>query len=362
MKSYCILFIPVSSTSGIGEYMRSMIIAKALLARNPSSNIHFILNEQVSYLDNCPYKVHLTKESPTKDSKAVNRVISQLQPDLVLFDASGRASQFKHAKNVGAKVAFISQHNKKRSRGLKLNRLFYTDIHWVVQPDFCIEPLSQFQKIKLALLNKTVPKNIGAIYSPISKKTKENFLNKLNLIEDDFFIFNAGSGGHKSGNKLCADVYFKAAEQFYQHTNMACIMVFGVNYPNEIPPSSINKNGCPLICLKSLDHEEFIVLLASAKGRVISAGGTILQCIALNKASVSAPVSSDQPQRLTLCAKAGLLIESQLNSESLYQKAIDLLTPEVTQRLLINMSEINSESALEIVLADISVLLKDGIK
>jgi len=89
MKSNCILFIPVSSPSGIGEYMRSMIIAKALLARDPSSNIHFILNEQVSYWKNCPYEVHLTKGSPTKDSKAVNRVISQLQPDLVVFDASG---------------------------------------------------------------------------------------------------------------------------------------------------------------------------------------------------------------------------------------------------------------------------------
>jgi|TARA_B110000091_G_C13797991_1_gene468789 hypothetical protein len=362
MKPKCIVFIPVSSTSGIGEYMRSMIIAKALLARCPGSNIHFILNEQVSYLDDCPYEVHLTKGSPTKNSKAVNRVISQLKPDLVMFDASGRGGQFKHAKKVGAKVGFISQHKKKRSRGLKLNRLFYTDIHWVVQPDFCIEPLSWFQKIKLALFNKKTPKNVGVIYSPINQEIKVDCLDKLNLIENDFFIFNAGSGGHKSGQMLCADVYFQAAQQFYQQTHMACIMVFGVNYPGEIPPSSINEQGCSLICLRSLEHEEFLVLLASAKGRVISAGGTILQCIALNQVSVAASVSSDQPKRLASCAKAGLLIESQLDSESLYQKAIHLLSPDVTQGLLLNMSGIHSESALEIVLSDISLLLKDRIR
>jgi predicted glycosyltransferase len=36
-----VLFIPVSSPSGIGEYVRSMIIAKALLSRWPKLEVHF---------------------------------------------------------------------------------------------------------------------------------------------------------------------------------------------------------------------------------------------------------------------------------------------------------------------------------
>ncbi len=361
-----ILFIPVSSVFGIGEYTRSLIIANAIKQHWPDADIHFILNEKVSYFSSCPYPVHGCKDSATKDTLTVNAVIKKLKPDLVVFDASGRAQQFKQAKKLGAKVAFISQHKKKRSRGLKLNRLFNTDIHWVVQPDFCIAPLSQFQKVKLALFNKPAPKNIGAVYSPVTENTQTELLAKLQLKPNEFFVFNAGSGGHKIADGkvdvLSADIYFKAAKQFYRQSNVPCIMVFGENYPKKIPKTSINENGEQFICVRSLNNEEFIALLTSAKGRVISAGDTILQCIALNKACVAAPVSSDQPKRLAACAKAGLLLEAQLSSESLCQQATQLLEGEVTQGLLGNMKKTSSLSALEIVLRDIKHLLEAADK
>ena len=38
---------------------------------------------------------------------------------------------------------------KKRAKGLKLNRINLIDSHWVVQPDYCIEPLSWAEKAKI---------------------------------------------------------------------------------------------------------------------------------------------------------------------------------------------------------------------
>ncbi len=81
MEPSCVLFIPVSSPSGIGEYMRSLIIANALKLRWPNIRIHFILSDQVSYAKDCQYAVHSCKGSPTKDVKTVNNIIEKLQPD-----------------------------------------------------------------------------------------------------------------------------------------------------------------------------------------------------------------------------------------------------------------------------------------
>jgi len=359
MKSKCILFIPVSSTSGIGEYARSLIIANEIKKQQPTIDIHFVLNSEVSYFSSCPYSVHPCQGSATKDIDGVNNIIKNLKPDLVIFDASGRSQQIKQAKKIGAKVAFISQHKSKRSRGLKLNRLFNIDKHWVVQPSFCIQPLGKFQMLKLSLFKKVPPKNVGAVFSSNIESSKLEVLRRFNLRENDFFIFNAGSGGHKTSKELCADLYYQAAKLFYQQMNITCVMVFGDNYPKNIPDSSQNDDNKNFICIRSLTNSEFIALLVMAKGRVISAGDTILQCIDLNKVSAAAAVSKDQPKRLADCVEQELILEAKLTVESLYQQAKCLLDNKKNEIIINNMKKLESLDALNIISNDIRKLLTD---
>ena len=118
-----IVFLPVSSPKGIGEYMRSLIIAQALQAKWPSLDIQFVLNKHAPSAASCPFPTHLLNNSATKEKAAVNALLQQLKPDLVIFDCSGRASQARQAKKLGAKVVFISQHQKKRAKGFALGRL-----------------------------------------------------------------------------------------------------------------------------------------------------------------------------------------------------------------------------------------------
>ena len=355
MEPNCVLFIPVSSPSGIGEYMRSMIIAKALTVRWPNVKIHFILNDQVSYLNECHYTVHTCKGSPTKNTSRVNDIIESINPDLVIFDASGRAKQFKQAKAVGAKVAFISQHNKKRSRGLKLNRLLYTDIHWVVQPDYCIKELSYWQRAKLAFFNKNSPKNIGPVFELSNNAYQIKLLEQYNLINQDavnkdFFVFNAGSGGHKVKDQLAADIYYQAAQTFQLKTKIKCIILFGSNYPNELPK---NKD---VTCIKSMDNKDFIILLSNAKGCVISAGDTLLQSIALHKPCVAAAVSPDQPARLKLCQNEYLVLAAEPNHENLVQQALLIEDKDKCKIMINNMKHQATVKALETIVEDIALL------
>jgi hypothetical protein len=355
MEPNSVLFIPVSSPSGIGEYMRSMIIAKALLLRWPNIKIDFILNEQVSYLNDCPYTVHTCVGSPTKNVSQVNDIIGKVTPDLIVFDASGRGGNFKKAEEVGAKVAFISQHNKKRSRGLKLNRLLHTDIHWVAQPDYCIKEISYWQRAKLALFHKKSPKNIGPVFDLSSQEEQELLLKSYGLVKDHYFVFNAGSGGHKIENSLATDIYYQAAKEFYQQSlegevKMKCVVIFGSNYPKNLPKDN------DIINLKNIENKDFITLLSNAKGCAISAGDTLLQCIALHKPCVSAPVSPDQPARLRLCHNNGLVIPAVPTSESLVQQAMLILDDAKSQTLVNNMENQAPVKALEVIVDDIALL------
>jgi hypothetical protein len=355
MKPNSVLFIPVSSLSGIGEYMRSMIIAKALLFRWPNIKIHFLLNEQVSYVNDCPYTVHTCKGSPTKNVSKVNDIIGEICPDLIIFDAAGRGRNFKKAKEVGAKVAFISQHNKKRSRGLKLNRLLYTDIHWVAQPDYSIKPMSYWQRAKLALFNKTAPKNIGPVFDLNSTQEQELLLESYGLIQGHYFVFNAGSGGHKIEKALATDIYYQAAKQFYQQLlgdeiKMQCVVIFGSNYPKNVPEDD------DIINVKNIENKDFITLLSNAKGCVVSAGDTLLQCITLYKTCVAAPVSPDQPARLRLCSNNNLVLAAVPTSDSLVQQALLIFNDEDNQRLISNMKKQAPMNALQVIVDDIALL------
>ncbi|GAW96891.1 MULTISPECIES: glycosyltransferase family 1 protein [Colwellia] len=350
MKPNCVLFIPVSSPSGIGEYMRSMIIAQALQLRWPNINIHFILNEQVAYFNDCPYIVHACQGSPTKDVTRVNTIITNIKPDLVLFDASGRAKQFKQAQAVGAKVAFISQHDKKRSRGLKLNRLFNTDIHWVAQPDFCIKPISYWQRAKLNLFNKPAPKNIGPVFEVSSVDYQNQLLARYGFVKEQYFIFNAGSGGHLVAGELAADIYYQAALAFSRQSEIKCLVIFGDNYPKELPEDD------DIICLKSINNKDFISLIVNAQACVISAGDTLLQCIALHKACVAAPISPDQPARLKLCQHKQLVLVAEATPASLVQQAQRLIEKKQRQTLLGNMAQLAPVKALDIIVDDIAAL------
>ncbi|KGJ89011.1 hypothetical protein GAB14E_4007 [Colwellia psychrerythraea] len=330
--------------------MRSLIIAKALKIRWPNISIHFILNKQVSYFNDCPYIVHGCQNSPTKDTATVNRIIEQVSPNLVIFDASGRAAQFKKAKATGAKVAFISQHNKKRSRGLKLNRLASTDIHWVAQPDYCIKPISLWQRVKLALFNKKAPKNLGPVFELSSDEYQAKLLVRYDLVRENYLVFNAGSGGHLVSGKLAADIYYQAAQEFYLQTGIQCIVIFGDNYPKELPENN------DIICIKSITNKDFISLIIAAQACVISAGDTLLQCITLHKPCVAAPVSPDQPMRLKLCQAKRLVLAAAPLSESLVLQAKRLITQNERQALLNNMAKQAPLNALELIVEDIASL------
>lgn len=345
------LFIPVSSPEGIGEYMRSLIIAKQLTKNWPEASINFILSQQAPYVADCPFPVLLTPSSPTKHVKLVNSFIKKLLPNIVIFDASGRNSQFQQAKKLGAKVVFISQHHKKRTRGLRLKRIPLIDCHWVAQPEFLLPDLSQWENLKLTWFNKRPPKYTGCIFSPVNKQKQQKLLTKLNIENTDFIIFNAGSGGHKIANTLAADIYAEAAEHISKSQNVTCVMLYGSNYPYNVASTG------NVVAIKQLDNSDFINLIDAAQAVVISGGDTLLQTIALQKPCLTTPVSKDQPNRINHCVSKNLVLTCPTTTNDMIKSIETLLKKSTQQQLINNLKQSKQSNGLDIVMHDFTSLV-----
>ncbi|MEN8617525.1 hypothetical protein [Shewanella baltica] len=347
------LFIPVSSAEGIGEYMRSMIIADEVKRLWPSAEIKFILSQQAPYAAQCPYPAVLLEDTPTKQVKAVNQIMSVYLPDIVLFDASGRKSQLAHAHKLGAKVIFLSQHKRKRSRGMKIGRALVTDCHWVVQPEFVIGPISWLDRLKLKLINKPEPLNIGPVFTQPDASTQSALLAQYQLTHNEFVLFNAGSGGHKVNGELAADIFAQAAHESYKASGITSVMVFGPNYPNPLPELK------GVVIIPQLNNPEFINLLAAAKAAVLSGGDTLLQAIALHKPTLAVPVSKDQPPRIEKCRARALILSTDMKLSSVNLGVSQLVSEGELARLSMDLSLKGCMNGLEVALSEISRLLEE---
>lgn len=355
MSNKRLLFIPVSSPEGIGEYMRSLQLAQTLTSEyGKQLDIHFILNKHTAYAKSCPFPTLLLNQSATKENTRVCQFIEQYKPDVVLFDCAGRAEQMKAARNVGAKVVFISQHAKKRAKGLKLNRAGLIDTHWVVQPDYCIDPLSWYEKLKLNMLPLAYPENVGPFTVFASEQQKSDVLTRYNLQEKEFFIVNAGSGGHTINGQSCADIYYKAALIVAKKTGLKGVVVFGPNYTSPLPDTD------ELTCLASLQGEEFLALLSQAKVALLSAGDTLLQAIALQTPAIACAISKDQGERLTRCTRTEVVYQAQLNIVDISEKVQTLLTESRYKYIIDKYSTLETIHSFDIITQGLKNMLFDN--
>lgn len=343
-----VLFLPVSDATGIGEYMRSVIIADEVKRLWPGAQMHFLLSQDAPYGKACPYPATLLQDSPTKAVAAVCSFMTDFKPDLVVFDASGRRSQLAHAKRLGAAVIFISQHARKRRRGMKLSRARLTDRHWVAQPDFAIPEVSAFSRFKLQLFGGATPVATGPFFARVDAERQQALLTQLGLTHGGFWLLNAGSGAHSLGGRAAMLQLVEAASQQFSETGIPALAVMGPAYKGEMPPLP------GILYQASLTNHDFINLLAAARGAVLSGGDTLLQAIALKKPCVAVAVTKDQPARIARCEAKGLVMSS--GADELASK-MAMLNAEC-EALTLRLQQSDCGNGLDWVEAELSALLE----
>ncbi|WOT05297.1 hypothetical protein [Shewanella youngdeokensis] len=349
------LFVPVSSAEGMGEYMRSLIVANEVKQRWPDADIRFILSRHAPYAATCPYPAVLLDDTPTKNIKAVNDFMSFHLPDVVIFDASGRRSQLVHAKKLGAKVIFISQHKRKRSRGMKVLRARVTDSHWVVQPQFAIGDIGWLERLKLRLIDKAEPEIIGPIFVNPSETRQARLLEQYSLTKGGYILLNAGSGGHQNHNGYVVEVFAQAAVSIFATTAIPCVIVYGPSYPGEVYTSE------GVTAITSLNHASMIDLLDASKMAILSGGDTLLQAIALKKQTLSIAVARDQFFRVKMCKEKGLTSSCQPNAQQITDSLVKMIDGHNSESLQVALANCSCKNGLDMGMSIMSDLLNEPL-
>ena len=325
--------------------MRSLYLARGAQERWPEADIRFIVSREAPYAGEVPFRTYLTDNSPTKHVREVNRIVSEVQPDVVLFDCSGRVAQMKHAHHTGCRTVFVSQHIRKRRRGFKISRMRYCDLHWIVQPPFVDGDLNRIERFKLKFLGRPLVSFIGPVFPPEKKP-------EFALPGPQYFFACAGGGGNSVHGRNSAEIFAEAASKVTGETGIPGVMVMGPNYTGSM-------DAMPgLRIVPRLSGAEVVYVLGHAAFAILGGGDMLGQAAALRIPAVTAAVAGDQPPRIAAYHKAGLCIEA--DPERLAETVLAAMDDNGMQDLRARLAKEGLHNGLNRALDQVGFLLSAG--
>jgi glycosyltransferase involved in cell wall biosynthesis len=318
------LFIPVSGPFGMGEYARSLAIANGIAARWPAAVIQFVLSRAAPYAAGAPYPTTLLDSSPTFHTTAVQQLIEQWSPDVVIFDNAGRTRQLRAAKRSGARVVYISARRRQRRKAFRFGWMGMIDEHWIAYPLFIAGAPGLFERLKLALRGRPTLRYLDVILDS-RRSADDSLLARLGLIAEEFVLVVPGGGtGHPGADTAVGE--FRQAARALAATGMATVFV---GRPQGTPPTDANPNAdAGLRVLGSVPQADLAELMRGAKLILANGGSTLLQGIACGKPCVAVPIAGDQRERIGHCVQAGVAVAAPLEAVAMASTALSLLRSE----------------------------------
>jgi predicted glycosyltransferase len=329
------LFVPVSGAYGMGEYARSLSIARAASERWPQAEIRFLLSRQAPYAAGVPFPATLLPASPTFHSAEVIRELEQFRPHIAIFDNAGRTAQLRAAQRLGARIVYISARVRQRAKAFRWRWMRLIDEHWIAYPQFIAGALSPWEQFKLRILHRPTVRYLDAILARASSAAPAA------EAPDSYVLLVPGGGtGHPGAHDAVAQ--FQSAARSLAAAGTATVLVG--------PASQETIDSAPrgLRFLAPLPQAELMTWMRSARVVIANGGSTLLQAIACGCACVAVPIAGDQQARIDACVAVGVARASRLD-------AADILA--TTQVLL-------HDDAQRVALAARAVALKlsDGVE
>ncbi len=346
----------------MGEYARSLCIAEALKDEfnqyAVQGDIVFGLNRNAPYFSSCPFRTYELSQSPTLCSAEVFAAIDAIKPQLVFFDASGRAAQLAYCRKKGIKTVYVAQHDKKLKRALGIRRLRNTDKLFVAQYEALGRALSGWQRLKLKYMHAPFPHFVGPVFREQTREQQYQSLKEYGLESQAYIFLNAGGGGNyldKSRALLAVDFLEKFARELENHTRLPIVLVAGKNYPGTISVPSESKR----IVIHSCSGEVFNTLLRHAHLNILSGGSALLQALACGQRNIVAmAVASDQKTRIDACVTHYGIRYAANTLEELLTATLDVLAnPRDDLSVRTKAEPIVENTALHVVVAELLAML-----
>jgi glycosyltransferase involved in cell wall biosynthesis len=327
-----ILFVPVSGTYGMGEYARSLAIARAASRRWPGAAIQFVLSRAAPYAADAPFPATLLDSSPTFHSAAVIELFETWRPDIVIFDNAGRTAQLRAARRLGARVVYISARRRQRRKAFRWHWMRLIDEHWIAYPEFIAGPLGFFEALKLKMAGRPLVRYLDVILSRADPGQRSAILSRASCGAGTFVLVVPGGGTGHPGAHDAMD-HFRAAAR--------ALAARGVETVYVGPPGADGDAGAGtdaavigalrephLHLLGPLPQTDLAELMRSARLIVTNGGSTLLQSIACGNACIAVPIAKDQIERTRRCVAAGVAAAAILDAASIVRAADELLQNE----------------------------------
>jgi glycosyltransferase involved in cell wall biosynthesis len=349
-----LLFVPVSGPFGMGEYARSLAIARAASLRWPQADIHFVLSREAPYSSSVPFPATLLASSPTFHSAAVVQLIDEQRPDVVIFDNAGRTPQLRAASRRGARVVYISARSRQRRKAFRWRWMRLIDEHWIAYPEFIAGGLGFLERFKLNRLGRPVLRYLDVILSRASPAQRDSILARVCHQPQSFVLMVPGGGtGHPRARD--ASNTFLAAANALAGSGVPTVFVG----PVDLQADSSRPDGSQLRCFDSLPQSDLVELMRSARLVVANGGSTLLQAIACAAPCIAVPIAGDQSERIRRCVNADVAVAGDLDAASMTQMVLELLRDDARRAALARRAaDLALADGVEIALDALTRLIK----
>jgi hypothetical protein len=318
----------------MGEYARSLAIARAAQARWRTAVVHFLLSRQAPYAAAAPFPHTLLPSSPTFHSAEVIDCMQAFKPDVVIFDNAGRTAQLRAARRMGAGVVYISSRRRQRNKAFRWRWMRLIDEHWIAYPEFIAGSLQPLERLKLAMLGRPRLRYLDVILSQPVPGAGSVLGVRADWEAGSFTLVVPGGGtGHPGAAEAVAR--FHAAASSLAADGVRTVFV---------GPNGDTGDG-RLRAFRCLPQPELVELMRAAGLVIVNGGSTLLQAIACGRACIAIPIADDQRERIRRCVAAGVAIDAPLDPVAIARRATELLRDEPARTAL-------ARRAIDIGLAD----------
>lgn len=352
-KGLRILLAPASGPRGSGEYYRCLTLAREIRGQDESAEIAFLLHRQARVECDERFDYYILEATPARAGERVIDLIHKLRPDVAVFDHSGRVRQMQVARNLGARVVWISNRPRKRLKGFRARQLRWQDLHVVID-DRPNRRLRLFERALLACF----PDSRAELSPPVVPRADATALEPWREqlpAPGTGAIFIPGGGGYQLQNRPVPEIFLEAAAIFRRESGRPAVVVMGPQYAGAVDSHP------QVTVIPQLPAAGVGALLSEAKLAVIGAGSMLsAQALAAGRPLVLAALGGrDQPARVRRLARAGAAIGAEPDADRLAAGALRIeREPELARELCRQMQQWQAGDAASVISAWILALAR----
>ncbi|HRX90099.1 MAG TPA: hypothetical protein P5528_11710 [Steroidobacteraceae bacterium] len=313
-SAYRFLFLPVSAARGTGEYMRALAIAAAVAERWPEADIRFMVSHEAPYAKSVPFRTQLLASSPTMQPRAVAAYLRDFRPHIVVFDNAGRTSQLKVAREVGARVVYVSSRSRQRRRAFRWRWMRLVAEHWIAYPELLAGRITVWERCKLGISRGPRVRYLDVLLPTSAGATDQTVFATHAVAAGQYVLITPGGGAAHRSLPYAAGIISQAARTIAARVP-AVLWIGGGQVTASETPASLRR-------IERLPMTELMTLIRGAAVVLTNGADTLLQVMALERPCVAVALSPDQAVRLQRLQQAGISVDVPLDSDAIVRAAL----------------------------------------